>query len=226
MIGIYTELIEDEHRAHFGDESSMYAKVVRESIRRLETLINDLLVYSRAIHEYQLEQTEIESSEALGVATNNLNELIGSTGAEITTSGLPRLLVPQTQLVQIFQNLIGNALKYRRTVPPVICVIAQRRSDDWVFAVKDNGIGIHADYHMNIFQPFKRLHGQQYPGSGVGLAICQRTLERLGGRIWVESEPGQGSTFYFSLPALSSQERFVKSADQSPGLFLIKSVTE
>ena len=103
---------------------------------------------------------------------------------------------------------------------------AERRSDDWVFAVQDNGIGISADYHMKIFQPFKRLHGQQYPGSGVGLAICQRILERLGGKIWVESEPGQGSAFYFSLPSASAQEGPAMTADQSAGLFLIKSGTE
>jgi len=226
MIGIYTELIEDKHRAQFGEESSRYAKVVRESIRRLETLVNDLLAYSRAIHEHQVEQTEIESSEALRVATNNLDQLIGSTGAEIIASGLPRLLVHPTQLVQIFQNLIGNALKYRSSLPPIIRVTAERRSDDWIFAVQDNGIGIPADYHMKIFQPFKRLHGQEYPGSGVGLAICQRILDRLGGKIWVESESGRGSTFYFSLPFSSSQERPVMSADQNPGLFLIKSATE
>jgi two-component system, chemotaxis family, sensor kinase Cph1 len=139
---------------------------------------------------------------------------------------LPRLLVHPTQLVQIFQNLIGNALKYRSSLPPIIRVTAERRSDDWIFAVQDNGIGIPADYHMKIFQPFKRLHGQEYPGSGVGLAICQRILERLGGKIWVESESGRGSTFYFSLPFSSSQERPVMSADQNPGLFLIKSATE
>ena len=117
MIGIYTELIENEHRAQFGEESSMYAKVVRESIRRLETLVNDLLAYSRAIHEQEVGQPEIESSEALRVATINLDQMIGSTGAEITASGLPRLFVHPTQLVQIFQNLIGNALKYRSSLP-------------------------------------------------------------------------------------------------------------
>jgi signal transduction histidine kinase len=226
MIGIYTELIEDNHRAQFGEESSMYAKVVRESIRRLETLVHDLLSYSRAIHEGQVEQTEIESNDALRIATNNLEPLIGRTGAEIITSGLPRLTVPQTQLVQIFQNLIGNALKYRGAVPPVIRVTAELGSDEWIFAIKDNGIGIHSDYHANIFQPFKRLHGQQYPGSGVGLAICQRILDRLGGRIWVDSVPGVGSTFYFSLPAARSQQNLTQPQIQRDGITLIKSAAE
>jgi signal transduction histidine kinase len=226
MIGIYTELIEDSHRAQFGEESLMYARVVRESIRRLETLVNDLLSYSRAIHEHQMEQHEIESSDALRIATNNLDPSIGSNGAEIITNGLPRLIVPQTQLVQIFQNLIGNSLKYRSALPPVIHVSAEQRNDNWIFAVEDNGIGIHADYHENIFQPFKRLHGQQYPGSGVGLAICRRILERLGGRIWVESEAGLGSTFYFSLPIASAQKNPVQPLVQSPGIFLIKSASE
>ena len=226
MIGIYTELIEDSHRAQFGEESLMYARVVRESIRRLETLVNDLLSYSRAIHEHQMEQHEIESSDALRIATNNLDPSIGSNGTEIITNGLPRLIVPQTQLVQIFQNLIGNSLKYRSALPPVIHVSAEQRNDNWIFAVEDNGIGIHADYHENIFQPFKRLHGQQYPGSGVGLAICRRILERLGGRIWVESEAGLGSTFYFSLPIASAQKNPVQPLVQSPGIFLIKSASE
>jgi signal transduction histidine kinase len=226
MIGIYTELIEDSHREQFGEESLMYARVVRESIRRLETLVNDLLSYSRAIHEHQMEQHEIESSDALRIATNNLDPSIGSNGAEIITNGLPRLIVPQTQLVQIFQNLIGNSLKYRSALPPVIHVSAEQRNDNWIFAVEDNGIGIHADYHENIFQPFKRLHGQQYPGSGVGLAICRRILERLGGRIWVESEAGLGSTFYFSLPVASAQKNPVQPLVQSPGIFLIKSASE
>lgn len=226
MIGIYTELIEDEHRAQFGEKSLMYARVVRDSIRRLEALVSDLLAYSRAIHEYQVDQAEIDTEEALRVATSNLDQLIRSTGAEIRAIALPRLIAHPTQLVQIFQNLIGNALKYRSNLPPLIHVTAERLNDEWIFAVQDNGIGIPPDYHMKIFEPFKRLHGQQYPGSGVGLAICRRILERLGGRIWVESEPGNGSTFYFSVPIAPPRRPPVVSADESAGLFLIRSVTE
>jgi signal transduction histidine kinase len=109
-------------------------------------------------------------------------------------------------LIQIFQNLIGNALKYHGPEPTRITVSAVKKENAWIFSVKDNGIGISPNYHETIFVPFKRLHGQQFPGSGVGLAICRRIVERLGGRIWVESELGHGATFSFSIPGAALEE--------------------
>lgn len=200
MISVYTELLEHNQRSHLDEESAMCARMVRESVGRLEVLVRDLLMYSRAIHGDRTEPSEIDSGEALLVAITNLQSQIEAEGAEIIAGDLPALHAYPAHLIQIFQNLIGNALKYRATEPPRITVAATRSSHEWIFAVKDNGIGISADYHDKIFIPFKRLHGQQYPGSGVGLAICRRIVERLGGRIWVDSKLGLGATFYFSVP--------------------------
>ena len=120
----------------------------------------------------------------------------------MTHDPLPVLMVDGTQLAQAFQNLIGNAIKFRGTEPPRIHVSAKRDGDEWIFSVKDNGIGIDAEYTDRIFTVFKRLHsGSTYPGTGIGLSITKKIVERHGGRIWVESEPQVGSTFYFSLPA-------------------------
>jgi signal transduction histidine kinase len=205
MISVYTELLEHNHKSQFDEESAMCAQMVRDSVRRLEVLVRDLLMYSRAIHGDRTEPSEIDSGEALLVATTNLQSQIEVEGAEIITGDLPKLHAYPVHLIQIFQNLIGNALKYRGTEPPRIIVAATRSPNEWIFSVKDNGIGISTDYHDKIFIPFKRLHGQQYPGSGVGLAICRRIVERLGGRIWVDSELGHGATFYFSVPIAPSQ---------------------
>jgi hypothetical protein len=161
MISVYTELLEHNHKSHFDEESAMRARIVRDSVGRLEVLVRDLLMYSRAIHDDRTEPSEIDSGEAL--------------------------------------------LKYRSTETPRIIVAATRNPNGWIFSVKDNGIGISADYHDKIFIPFKRLHGQQYPGSGVGLAVCRRILERVGGRIWVDSELGHGATFYFSVRSTTPQ---------------------
>jgi signal transduction histidine kinase len=200
MISVYTELLEHNHKSHFDEESGMCARIVRESVGRLEVLVRDLLMYSRAIHGDRTEQSEIDSGEALLIATTNLQSRIEAEGAEIIVGDLPTLHAYPVHLIQIFQNLIGNALKYRGSEPPRITLAATRSPNEWIFSVKDNGIGISADYHDKIFVPFKRLHGQQYPGSGVGLAICRRVVDRLGGRIWVDSELGHGATFYFSVP--------------------------
>ncbi|MEO8048806.1 MAG: ATP-binding protein [Acidobacteriota bacterium] len=117
-------------------------------------------------------------------------------------TALPKVRAHEFQLQQLLQNLIGNAIRYRSSAPPDIQVNAERRGSEWVFSVRDNGIGIDPQYQEQIFGMFKRLHTSgEYPGTGMGLAICQRIVQRLGGRIWVESKPGQGSTFFFTLPA-------------------------
>jgi light-regulated signal transduction histidine kinase (bacteriophytochrome) len=168
MISVYTELLEHNHESNFDEESAMCARMVRDSVCRLEVLVRE--------------------SEA----------------AEIISGDLPTLHAYPVHLIQIFQNLIGNARKYRGTEPPRIIIAATRSPNEWIFSVKDNGMGISTDYRDKIFIPFKRLHGQQYPGSGVGLAICRRIVERLGGRIWVDSQLGHGATFYFSVPIAPS----------------------
>jgi light-regulated signal transduction histidine kinase (bacteriophytochrome) len=132
----------------------------------------------------------------------NLRAAIDEGRAEVTADPLPTLAVDSLQLAQVFQNLLGNALKFHGQAPPHVHVSAHKQGSDWVFSVCDNGIGIDPEYREKIFEIFQRLHARtEYPGTGIGLAICKQIVERHGGRIWVESEPGRGSTFFFSIPA-------------------------
>jgi len=211
MIAIYTELLQQRSAARFDEESVRFMKTVIEGVRRMERLVHDLLTYSRTLHDEQPEPSEVDSADALRAAIMNLEPVIRANSAVIESNGLPMLLGDRVQLTQIFQNLVGNALKYRSGDAPRITVKAALNNGQWVFSVKDNGIGIHPDYHEKIFSPFKRLHGQQYPGSGVGLAICQRIVNRMGGRIWVESEPDQGSVFYFAVPVIEARKSLAGS---------------
>jgi len=145
--------------------------------------------------------SEVDGGEALARAVNNLAIRIQETGALVTCDPLPTVFANRAQLVQLFQNLIGNSLKFRRTPEPRIRVSAKRRDGHWVFAVSDDGIGFDMKYADRIFAVFQRLHRREdYPGTGMGLAICKRIVERHGGEIWVESQPGEGSTFFFTLP--------------------------
>jgi len=206
MIAIYAELLQENDRFKVDEESSRCVRVVRDSVRRLEVLVDDLLKYSRAIHDELANVSEVDPNEAVLIATTNLESQIEKEGATVTSIQLPKLVANPGHLIQVFQNLIGNGLKYRGQDPPRIAISATKSEEEWIFSIKDNGIGIAPDYHEKIFIPFKRLHGQQYPGSGVGLAICRRIVERHGGRIWVESEPGRGAAFYFSVPTTAARE--------------------
>jgi light-regulated signal transduction histidine kinase (bacteriophytochrome) len=135
-------------------------------------------------------------------ALARLELAVGRAGATVTAGPLPRVVAEPTELLQVFQNLVSNALKFRRDEAPRVGVSAERSGSEWVIAVADNGIGIEPDYFDRVFVVFQRLHPPAtYPGTGIGLAICKKIVERHGGRIWVESAPGRGSTFFFSLPA-------------------------
>lgn len=200
MIAVYTELIQRRGAGRFDAESERYMSTVVEGVRRMEQLIRDLLSYSRAIHS-PVATERVDSAETVRAAMLNLAPAITETGASIEYSDLPVLLIDRLWLTEIFQNLLSNALKYRSADPPHISIAAVEREGQWVFSVRDNGIGIHPNYHESVFLPFKRLHGRRYPGTGVGLAICRQIIERLGGRTWVDSQPDHGATFYFSIPA-------------------------
>jgi hypothetical protein len=151
----------------------------------------------------------VDSSAVLRSVLANLAEAIRESHAAITSDTLPQLFIGEAHLQQLFQNLIGNAIKYRKEGPPIIHVSAVRQGDSWRFSVRDNGIGIDPQYKEKIFGVFKRLHrDQKYDGTGIGLAICQRVVERYGGKIWVESSPGEGSTFYFTVPEHAPRVRF------------------
>jgi light-regulated signal transduction histidine kinase (bacteriophytochrome) len=144
----------------------------------------------------------VDANDALNETLANLSGAIQENGAQVTADPLPAVSVHNAHLQQLFQNLIGNAIKYRSPARgPLVHVGAHRKDGHWIFSVTDNGIGIEPEYKERIFGLFKRLHsGEEYAGTGIGLAICQRIVERYHGRIWVESEPGEGSRFYFTLP--------------------------
>jgi chemotaxis family two-component system sensor kinase Cph1 len=199
-------MLHDIQKTHPDADAAMCVGVVRQSVRRLEALVQDLLTYSRVIHSDQLDQNKIDLREAIGIVTTNLKSRIDEAGAEIVVVEPATPVAHPAPLIQVFQNLISNALKYRSSTPPRITVTAAERGNDWIFSVEDNGIGINPDFHRNIFIPFKRLHGPEYSGSGVGLAICRRVVERLGGEIWVESAVGAGSTFFFRIPAAALKQ--------------------
>jgi signal transduction histidine kinase len=170
-------------------------------VGRMRELIEDLLEYSRVRLGGALESVSAET--ALSAALRQLESAVEKTGAVVEHGELPTVHADPNQLVQLLQNLIGNALKYRGTMAPRIKVSALRAKLTWVFAVSDNGIGIEPQYFERIFSIFQRLHTrEEYPGTGIGLAICRRIVEQAGGSIWINSELGKGSTFYFSLPAI------------------------
>ena len=165
----------------------------------MQGLINDLLAYSRVGARVKgFEPTDC--SAVLDQALADLKAAIEKSGAVVTYDPLPAVMADNSQLVQLFQNLIGNAIKFHVEAPR-IHVSAEQKGKEWVFSVRDNGIGIEPQYAERIFVIFQRLHTREdYPGTGIGLAICKKIVERRGGRIWVESQPGTGSTFYFTIP--------------------------
>ena len=166
----------------------------------MQTLIQDLLSYSRITSKGQSLQLT-EAKVAYDTALENLRTSIEESHAVVSVGPLPTVLADAAQLAQLLQNLIGNAIKYGNAHGPEIHVAARLDGDHWVFSVQDNGIGIEPQYFGRIFQMFQRLHTRErYSGTGIGLAICRRIVERHGGKIWVESEPGQGSTFLFTIP--------------------------
>ncbi|MGH9613651.1 MAG: response regulator [Bryobacteraceae bacterium] len=181
-------------------EDRQFVSYAIEGARRMRDLIRDLLTY------YQLSTKErkaepVSSEEVLTEVVENLAASVVETGAAITHDPLPVLLADRIQIVQLFQNLIGNALKYRSEQPPKIHVSASDEGSSWRFLFSDNGLGIEPRYREHIFEMFRRLHSADFPGTGIGLAICQRVVEQLGGRIWVESTLGEGSTFFFTVSA-------------------------
>jgi signal transduction histidine kinase len=200
-VKIYSELLAH----HLGDrlkgDERDFLDFVTSGATRMECLVRDLLAYTQAT-QLDLPTLPSDTSEALSNALANLSGAIKDSGAHVSAGPLPTVRVHPTQLQQLFQNLIGNAIKYcRPDVRPLVDIQAQHDNEYWLFSVRDNGIGIESEYKERIFGLFKRLHtGAEYSGTGIGLAICQRIVERYHGRIWVESELGKGSVFYFTIP--------------------------
>jgi light-regulated signal transduction histidine kinase (bacteriophytochrome) len=172
---------------------------------RMHRLIHDLLAYSR-VDRQKIELVPVDAGDAVRRALANLSEAIREAGASVACDTLPTVPADPAQLTQLFQNLIGNAIKYRGHAAPRVGVAVQQTGAEWEFSVRDNGIGIEPQYFERIFNLFQRLHTRnEYPGTGIGLAICKKIAQRHGGRIWVKSVPGHGSTFYFSIPVTAAR---------------------
>lgn len=200
MVSSYTQLLARRYEGKLDAEADEFIGYAVDGANRMQILINDLLAYSRVgTRGEALAPTDTRS--VFDVACANLMRAIEDSSAEVTSGELPSVLGDQSQLVQLFQNLLSNAIKFRRSEGPVkVHVGAERRDGEWLFSVRDNGIGMEPQYLERIFIIFQRLHVKgEYSGTGIGLAICKKILERHGGKIWVESEPGKGSTFYFTL---------------------------
>jgi PAS domain S-box-containing protein len=198
-VSLYAELLAQKLR---GDEKEVaqYLNFIQRSAGQMQKLIHDLLTYSQVSSDGPASEL-VPLEKTLAQAMRNHQAAIEESGAVVTHDPLPVVRCNEMQIVQVFQNLLGNAVKYRSDEPPRIHVSAVREDKFWKISVKDNGIGIAPEYHQRIFEPFKRLHGSAKPGSGVGLAIVKKVVERCGGRVWVDSAAGAGSTFYFTLPA-------------------------
>lgn len=211
IVTAYTQLLEREFGTQLREPASAYLHYVLEGTDRLGALLQNLLAYMRASRNPEEVPAEINCNEVLADVIANLRIPIQQSGATIKSTGLPRILYPRIHMLELLQNLLTNAIKYRGEEPLQIHISAQPEEGHWVFSVRDNGIGIAPQHLDKIFEVFKRLHGNNIPGTGIGLAICRRLVEQHRGRIWVESELNHGSVFHFSLPA-ASLERVYEAA--------------
>jgi PAS domain S-box-containing protein len=201
MVAAYSQLLQKKFGDSLGETAHDYIRHTVEGAARMETLLADLRTYTQVSTAEHEPTEDIDAGEVLNKALANLEVAIKESGASVSSGALPQVCMYEFQLQQLFQNLIGNAIRYRSSEPPRIHVAATREGNEWLISVQDNGIGIAPEFKEQIFGIFKRLHSSaQYPGTGMGLAICQRIVERGGGRIWVEPGPGRGSTFFFTVP--------------------------
>ena len=201
MVASFVQLLSKRYKGKLDSDADDFINYAVDGANRMQILINDLLAYSR-VGRRGKEFKELSCERALDRALSNLRVAVEQSGAVVTRDTLPIVTGDYSQLVQLFQNLIGNAIKFCRDRTPCIHISADQKGNEWFFSVRDNGIGIEPDYFERIFFMFQRLQDRkEYPGTGIGLAICRKVVERHGGRIWVESELGKGSTFYFTLPA-------------------------
>ena len=198
-IASYAQLLEKRYKDQLDSQASKFIGNIVHGCTRMQTLIDDLLEYSRVSRSQKPFQI-IDCNHAIQQAIANLQGAIRDNQAVVTYTELPAVMGDISQLVQLFQNLVSNAIKYRQDESPTVYINAYKQENNWLFSVSDNGIGIASQHQKRIFQIFQRLHTQrEYSGTGIGLAICQKIVERHDGCIWVESEPGQGSTFHFTL---------------------------
>jgi PAS domain S-box-containing protein len=204
-VTVYSELLQKTCASELSAEASIYLRYIREGADRLGALLQNLLAYMQANRDHETTPGEVDCEDVLREVLASLRLPIELSGAQITAKSLPKIRFAHVHMVQLFQNLIINAIKYHGPEEPRVVITAENRAGDWLFSFQDNGMGIAHEHQQNIFGVFKRLHGSDIPGTGIGLAICQRLLEQYGGRIWVESELDKGSTFYFLIPAAAAE---------------------
>ena len=200
MVASYVELLDERYKDQLDGNAREFIAYAVDGATRMKQMIGDLLAYSR-VGKNGEEVVAVACEAALGQACADLRTSIAEAAAEISHGPLPTVLGDFGQFARLFQNLLGNAVKFRGEDPPRIHVSAEQNAQEWVFSVRDNGIGLDPQFADRIFMVFQRLHGHEdYPGTGIGLAIARKIVEQRGGRIWVESEPGQGATFHFTVP--------------------------
>jgi len=212
MVVNFTELLGREYAGRLGQGADQYISYSVDGALRIEALLKALLAYWEVAERAQDTFASIDCGAVLAKALANLRAAIAESGAIVTSDPLPTLVAEEVMLMQLFQNLISNSIKYRSGETPRIHVSAERDAGGWLFAVRDNGIGIDPQDADRVFGMFKRLHGSEIPGTGIGLALCKKVVQRQGGRIWVESEPGRGATFKFTIPN-GHNERGLQRAD-------------
>lgn len=202
MVAAYTQLLAERYRGKLDENADKFIGYASEGALRMQTLIQDLLAFSR-VGRNCAACIEVDCETAMREVLVTLGPAIRESGAVVTHSQLPVVWAESSRMTQILQNLIGNAIKFRGDKPPMISVQAEKSGskEEWLFSVIDNGIGISPEQFGHIFVVFQRLHSrEEYPGNGIGLAICKKIVDHCGGKIWVESEAGHGSTFKFTLP--------------------------
>ena len=200
MVTLYSQLLERRYKDSLDSDADDFIGYIVENAKRMKQLIDDLLEYSRVASQAK-EFENVELEKVLNIVLTNLSVSIAENNVKVTHESLPTVFVDNNQMMQVFQNLITNAIKFRGVEPPEINISAQKGQTEWTFSISDNGIGIKPEHQKQIFDVFKRLHTrEEYPGTGIGLSIVQKIIKHHGGRIWVESEPGNGSTFYFTIP--------------------------
>jgi len=202
MVSMFAQLLADRYKGHLDGDADAFLGFLVEGAHRMRALIDGLLTFSR-VQSAARELCPTDTEQILRHALADLMVTVAQSKAEVTHEPLPTVMADSSQMEQLFQNIVGNAIKFAGGTPPRIHISADRIGAQWIFSVRDNGIGIDPRYHDRIFGIFQRLHARDaYPGTGIGLSICKRIVERHGGRIWVESAEGQGATFYFSVPAV------------------------
>ena len=200
MVASFTELLARRYKGKLDRDADEFIQFAVDGANRMKQLVNDLLAYSR-VGTRGSPPVPVDCHVVLKQVLINLDMAVNNSRAAIHVGTLPTVLADAGQLAQVFQNLITNAIKFCGAEAPVIEIAAEQQADAWLFSVRDNGIGIEPQYFEEIFAVFQRVGKRQdYPGTGIGLAICKKIVERHGGRIWVESQPDDGSTFYFTMP--------------------------